>query len=254
MRLLKASNPARAAALAAVPAGEEVLSHAVVTDLAMGNAEAYLVVTTERFVWSYRKRPDIVLQGTFERVHSLGQDGLAVKITQRDPAYAEMLSDDANPFGETDAIFNLGRNVRLLDALLLGARSRSIYVARRQEAPHVLASRRTTSVSAWRDSPCCRSSFSAQSEHSIRCADCGRYFSDPGYEPDVGEAGANHGALLGDKRYLALLETEIWLADWPTPRILRPAHYSVGPLLAMDWDLLTEAREAANGSALPRDI
>ena len=95
----------REVVLSRLDPGEHVLVEGPVKDLSMGGADAYLVVTTARLIWTFTKRPDLVLDMNFELVHDVVMNEGAIKVTSRDPGYASVLNDPGNPEGETDAAF-----------------------------------------------------------------------------------------------------------------------------------------------------
>jgi hypothetical protein len=71
--------------------------------------EVHVVVTKERLLWAMVGAPDAgVPEMRFDRISRFQVDEDAIFLTERDPEYAESLSDPSNPEGEVDAVFQFG--------------------------------------------------------------------------------------------------------------------------------------------------
>lgn len=232
------SNKARKAALRAA-AGEPVLGEGPAIDLGLNSAAIHLVITDTRFIWSYTKRPDIVLDLPFKFVSEVGTRQSAIKLTSRDPNLADPLSGG----GETDAIFDCSSTPELALLLRNQVEKRSDAWQRARRAAAHLAELRATPVSDWPSCPNCEADLQhvPTAEHTVRCTGCALFFSDPGYRPQVQDGGAQHGDLLGDEVHQPLFGDVLQYKDWPVPSIMRPPQYDVGPITVPHWDLVERA-------------
>lgn len=229
-----------AAAVHADLRGTAVLVEGPVRDLSLNGAPAYLAVTASCVAWAPGARPDVVLHVEFDKVHELGEQDGAIKLTTRDAAYAAMLRDPSNPNGETDAMFFYGERDDLREAMLEGTKNLSPAWAD-WRAGHVrYRALATTPLQQWRGCPLCESDFVERVENAAKCSDCGRVFCDAGFEPVVSEERADYGRLRRAKPHQVAMLSELESVKRPLPFIIRPAEWTMGPLVMQDLE--TECR------------
>lgn len=225
-------------------AGETVESEGPGWDVSLNGAPAWIVVTARRVLWALLQRPDVIMDTPFEKVHEAMKAEGQIKLVARDPAYATMLKDPSNPFGETDTILGFPEDVdyQLRSAIESGLRKFSPAWADHRAAIEHFNQRQEAPVTRWTDCPMCGGSIDMRTEHAIHCGGkCGRYFTDPGFQPTVSESPNTYGQLLGDEPWMPLLLAEVPLQHRTRPWIIRPQSYSVGPLIVADGHLEQDA-------------
>jgi hypothetical protein len=108
------SAAARAVILNELEAGETILAEGTAPFMFSDGTrtiwpEALLVVTDKRLIWTLVKKPDAGAPFMrFSRLVNHEDDGDRFALTERDEEYAASLDDPTNPYGETDAVFQLG--------------------------------------------------------------------------------------------------------------------------------------------------
>lgn len=247
---LVGSRRSESSARHAVHPSETVVAEGPITDLGMNGAAGHLVVTKERFIWAYDKRPDVVVEMEFKTVFSVAtrEEDNAVKLTSRDAEYGAMLNDPSNPHGEVDAVLDCGKDAQLAKALVSGTEQGSDSWATWREAPLHLLALKNTPVINWPSCPECEHALQpSAAAHSVRCAGCGIYFSDAGFRPSVLDGGPTHGELVGDEKYPPILLVEFGLAGWPMPWILRPLKYAGAPVTVMHSEIVERAAAIVSG-------
>lgn len=223
--------------------GETVVAEGPVQDLSLNGAPAYLAVTETSIVWAPGARPDVVLRADFEKVHELGEQDGAIKLTSRDAAYAAMLRDPSNPHGETDAMFFFGDRDDIREAMLEGTKNLSAAWAD-WRAGHVRYRKLAgTPVQQWPGCPLCESYFIEQVDNAAKCSQCGRVFCDAGFEPVISDDRGSYGRLLSAKPHEAVFLSELESVKRPLPFMIRPAEWTMGPLVLPDRE--TERRAFA---------
>ena len=236
----QASLERAAAAVLADLRGAKVVAEGPVRDLSLNGAPAYLAVTPTAVVWAPGARPDVVLRAEFAQVHELGEQDGAIKLTTRDAAYAAMLRDPSNPHGETDAMFFFGDRDDIREAILEGTKNLSAAWAD-WRAGHVrYRTLAATPLRQWPGCPLCEASFGEQVDNAAKCPECGRVFCDPGFEPVISDDRATYGRLLSAKPHEAVFLSELESITRPLPFMIRPAEWTMGPLVLPDRE--TERR------------
>lgn len=224
--------------------GETVQSEGPGWDLSLNGAPAWIVITPRRVLWALFQRPDVVMDTSFDQVHETMEAEGRIKLIARDPGYAAMLKDPSNPLGETDTILGFPDDLEyeMRSAIEAGLRKLSPAWADNRAALERFARRQGAPVTEWTDCPMCGGSVDMRTAHSIRCGGkCGRYFTDPGFQPRVSDSPNTYGQLLGEDPWMPLLLAEIPMQDRTRPWIIRPQNQRVGPLILADGQLEQDA-------------
>lgn len=186
----------------------------------------------------------------FDHVYEAMEAEGRIKLIARDPAYAAMLKDPNNLLGETDTVlgFPTDREYEMRSAMEAGLRRLSPAWAQHRAALERFSQRQGIAVMEWTDCPMCGASIDMRTEHSIHCGGkCGRYFTDPGFQPRVSDSPNSYGELLGEDPWTPLLLAEIPMQDRTRPWIIRPQNYGVGSVILADGQLEQDTLELSQG-------
>lgn len=199
-------------------------------------ADTYVVVTEARFLVGYVRDPDILVCGLFEHVGEVAERPGALKITtsQETPLFA--MPSQANPRNELDFFIEYGSDATLRSALLAGVGRLAPGWRLPSGAKDRYDRAKVRPLNEWQVCPVCEVPLTDSVEGAVRCGQCGRYFADPYQQPLVSDEAEAYGTLLGVvTRWPLATETEV--AGFVRPFILRPRHYTTGPLVVIDPDL-----------------
>jgi hypothetical protein len=228
-------------------AGEEILAEGEVLDLGLGGLPAYLVVTRERLLWAVAKDPGTVMTMRFERISEAASRSGTMKLTECDPEYATMLHDPDNPHGETDAVFGFAETETeklvgtndLKDALYRGVVRLSPGWEEWREGAERFHQRQGIPVGTWQDCPMCGAGIAVSLEHVIHCEGCNRFFSDPNWQPVVGEPSKDYRReLVAEEPWKPLLETQLPFVGRTLPWIPPPPWVEDGPIRIPDSSVI----------------
>lgn len=93
-------------------------------------------------------------------------------------------------------------------------------------------------VSVWRDCPTCGGPITSRSKHAAGCSTCLRAYSDSAWEPVVSEWPESYGSVVGERKWLPLLESDLALRSLTKAWVVRPCYVPVGPMVILDERLM----------------
>lgn len=243
------TEPSRDAIHLRIEPGETVQCEGPGWDVSF-NGAAWIVVTAKRVIWARVRQPELVLDTPFEKIHEAMEADGQIKLISSDPAYASRLKDPSNTIEQADTILGFPEDLEdeFKSAIKAGLRKFSPEWADHRASIERFAQRQGEPVTRWTDCPICGGSVDMRTAHSIHCGgQCGRYFTDPGFQPIVSDSDKSYGQLLGENPWIPLGIVDLPMQDRTRAWIIRPPIYSVGPLILADGQLEQDAVDLAYG-------
>lgn len=194
-----------------------------------------LTITDERLLWSLSGRDDVI-DLRYDSVVGIGEsDDGWLRLTY-EPADFPASLRSVNPEGQLDADFLFTDDDRPI--VIEQLRRRAPFFAEWRESVDRFRANDTVPITTWKSCPMCQSEFAERTEHVARCQECGRYFGDPGYEPDVSQESETYGRLVGERAWMPLLEADLQRDGHTLAWILVPPGMPVPVTLLYDYELL----------------